>query len=346
MCSVHVRSQGCNSYPKFCARAIPVYQIDSIFGVLQLRKRCSPKWKAFNGNTHLTLAACFLAMIALTLSISQTFLLDGRHRATVLLTCIFATLFFSYHAFSKFSPYLWNTSLLLLLGHWFTMFYDDYNLVLLFFSTDVDVWNERWRWNAIQFDKHFSWVEENHQLHDAACVASFLPTGSHRLEQNPGSRILQLTRFLFFLIIYWTNMNGLQPFFLTCSDFSLNNFGFFRFLRSLFSPRLGESMFVWMAKDPNGPHFSPELLGLADCFGQLGMLMGTLIFNRYMRKWKYRNLVGINRAWLSVMCGAGRRLVRRLVVGNFCFLKGKAIFFCWITSWNCCRLILLVSGFL
>ena len=141
-------------------------------------------------------------------------------------------------------------------------------------------------------------------------------------------------------------MNGLQPFFLTCSDFSLNNFGFFRFLRSLFSPRLGESMFVWMAKDPNGPHFSPELLGLADCFGQLGMLMGTLIFNRYMRKWKYRNLVGINRAWLSVMCGAGRRLVRRLVVGNFCFLKGKAIFFCWITSWNCCRLILLVSGFL
>eukprot|EP00434_Breviolum_minutum_P035607 symbB.v1.2.031521.t1/scaffold3668.1/size52292/1 len=27
-------------------------------------KRCSPKWKAFNGNTHLTLAACFLAMIA------------------------------------------------------------------------------------------------------------------------------------------------------------------------------------------------------------------------------------------------------------------------------------------
>lgn len=127
--------------------------------------------------------------------------------------------------------------------------------------------------------------------------------------------------------------------------FFLNNLEKSRFLRSLFSPRLGESMFVWMAKDPNGPHFSPELLGLADCFGQLGMLIGTLIFNRYMRKWKYRNLVGINRAWLSVMCGAGRRLVRRLVVGIAVF-EGESHFFCWITCWNCWRLILLVSGFL
>ncbi len=86
--------------------------------VLELRKRCSPKWKAFNGNTSLTLAAVFLATIAITLSISQTFLPDGRHRAIVLLTCILATLFFSYNAFSKFSPYLWKTSLLLLLGHY------------------------------------------------------------------------------------------------------------------------------------------------------------------------------------------------------------------------------------
>ena len=55
-------------------------------------------------------------------------------------------------------------------------------------------------------------------------------------------------------------------------------------------PGLGESMFVWMSKDPNGPRFTPELLGLADCFGNAGLLVGVVIFNKFLRKWKYRDL--------------------------------------------------------
>ena len=56
-------------------------------------------------------------------------------------------------------------------------------------------------------------------------------------------------------------------------------------------PGLGESMFVWMSKDPAGPLFSPELLGLADCLGDAGFVIGMFIFNRYLRKWKYRSLL-------------------------------------------------------
>lgn len=62
------------------------------------------------------------------------------------------------------------------------------------------------------------------------------------------------------------------------------------FLRACFQPGLGESMFVWMSKDPNGPRFTPELLGLADCFGFAGLLVGVVIFNKYLRNWKYRNI--------------------------------------------------------
>ena len=49
-------------------------------------------------------------------------------------------------------------------------------------------------------------------------------------------------------------------------------------------------MFVWMSKDPNGPRFTPELLGLADCFGHAGLLVGVVIVNKFLRKWKYRDL--------------------------------------------------------
>lgn len=60
-------------------------------------------------------------------------------------------------------------------------------------------------------------------------------------------------------------------------------------------PGLGESMFVWMSKDPNGPRFTPELLGLADCFGHAGLLVGVVIFNKFLRSWKYRDLTRTER---------------------------------------------------
>lgn len=137
--------------------------------------RCTPDLKSFKQNSGATLAAGCLATLAVTLSLTQTFLSDWRSRAGVLTICAFAALICVHKVFRKISSYLWTTAALL-------------------------------------------------------------------------------------------------------------------FLRGIFSPGLGESMFVWMSKDPAGPLFSPELLGLADCLGDAGFVISMFIFNRYLRKWKYRNI--------------------------------------------------------
>lgn len=66
--------------------------------------------------------------------------------------------------------------------------------------------------------------------------------------------------------------------------------GILLFLRDFFQPGLGESMFVWLSTDINGPQLDPEIMGWADCFGQAGLLLGVVLFNRYLRKWKFRNI--------------------------------------------------------
>ena len=135
-------------------------------------KCCQLRVKVFHQNPRLTLGATFLALLATTLSGAQTFLTHWQQRAAALLACATPIVVCVYQIFSRVSPYLWKTAMIL-------------------------------------------------------------------------------------------------------------------FLRGCFQPGLGESMFVWMSKDPNGPLFSPELVGLADCFGDVGLLFGVLIFNKVLRKWKY-----------------------------------------------------------
>ena len=43
-----------------------------------------------------------------------------------------------------------------------------------------------------------------------------------------------------------------------------------------------------MAKDPAGPLFTPEFLGLADGFGHAGILLGVVLYNTILRRWKFR----------------------------------------------------------
>ena len=53
---------------------------------------------------------------------------------------------------------------------------------------------------------------------------------------------------------------------------------------------LGDVMFVWMSKDPAGPRFTPEFLGIADAFGQAGLILGVLLYNTILRRWKFRSM--------------------------------------------------------
>ena len=64
----------------------------------------------------------------------------------------------------------------------------------------------------------------------------------------------------------------------------------FIFLRQSLQVGLGETMFVWLTKYPEGPQLSPSKLGFVDCFGSLGLLIGVCIYNKYMTNWSFRRI--------------------------------------------------------
>eukprot|EP00931_Biecheleriopsis_adriatica_P089861 TRINITY_DN63935_c0_g1_i1.p1 TRINITY_DN63935_c0_g1~~TRINITY_DN63935_c0_g1_i1.p1 ORF type:complete len:598 (-),score=107.12 TRINITY_DN63935_c0_g1_i1:54-1847(-) len=64
----------------------------------------------------------------------------------------------------------------------------------------------------------------------------------------------------------------------------------FIFLRQCVQPGLGEAMFVWLTKSPEGPQFSAHTLGWIDCFGSVGLLAGVTIYNKYMTHISYRKI--------------------------------------------------------
>jgi len=70
----------------------------------------------------------------------------------------------------------------------------------------------------------------------------------------------------------------------------LSQTALFVFLRLALQPGLGEAMFVWMTKYPGGPQVDPQLMGLADCFGQGGLLFGVLCYRIFMTNWTYRKI--------------------------------------------------------
>eukprot|EP00439_Symbiodinium_sp_Y106_P050335 s2511_g6.t1 len=64
----------------------------------------------------------------------------------------------------------------------------------------------------------------------------------------------------------------------------------FIFLRQCLQGGLGETMFVWLTKYPEGPQLSPSKLGFVDCFGSLGLLVGICIYNKFMTSWSFRRI--------------------------------------------------------
>ena len=58
-------------------------------------------------------------------------------------------------------------------------------------------------------------------------------------------------------------------------------------------------MFVWVSKDPAGPLFTPEFLGLADALGQVGLILGVVLYNTILRRWKYRSMAELFEALLA-----------------------------------------------
>ncbi|CAE7236257.1 unnamed protein product [Symbiodinium natans] len=97
------------------------------------------------------------------------------------------------------------------------------------------------------------------------------------------------------ILVLWISYSGLRSI-----SSCLSNTASLLFLRTFLQPGLGESMFVWMSKADNGPKFTPQLLGMADCFGFVGLFLGVLFFNRFLRRWKYRSIFLLGQSLLIV----------------------------------------------
>jgi len=91
----------------------------------------------------------------------------------------------------------------------------------------------------------------------------------------------------------------------------------FIFLRQCFQPGLGETMTVWLTKAPEGPLFSPTMLGWIDCFGSLSLLVGITVYNKYLTNVSYRKIFLIAQLAMVVMNMSDYILVKRwnLLVG-------------------------------
>ncbi|CAE7189984.1 unnamed protein product [Symbiodinium sp. KB8] len=104
----------------------------------------------------------------------------------------------------------------------------------------------------------------------------------------------------------------------------------FIFLRQSLQVGLGETMFVWLTKYPEGPQLSPSKLGFVDCFGALGLLTGVCIYNKYMTSWSFRRI--FLTAQLSVFFAQLLEIVLvmrwNLLIGipDFLFLVGDDTF--------------------
>jgi hypothetical protein len=64
----------------------------------------------------------------------------------------------------------------------------------------------------------------------------------------------------------------------------------FIFLRECLQPNLGDAFFVWLKDSPQGPQFSATIMGWMDCFGSVGLLLGVILYNKYLTQVSYRNI--------------------------------------------------------
>jgi len=64
----------------------------------------------------------------------------------------------------------------------------------------------------------------------------------------------------------------------------------FILLRECLQPSTGEAMFQWLTSYPDGPQFSPTVLGWIDIFGYFGLLAGLTLYNKYASNISYRKI--------------------------------------------------------
>jgi len=64
----------------------------------------------------------------------------------------------------------------------------------------------------------------------------------------------------------------------------------FCFMRESMQPNLTDPMFVWMTSDPQGPMFSPMLMGSLGICSSAGLLLGIVVYNKFLTGVSYRRI--------------------------------------------------------
>eukprot|EP00930_Biecheleria_cincta_P030278 TRINITY_DN20973_c0_g1_i1.p1 TRINITY_DN20973_c0_g1~~TRINITY_DN20973_c0_g1_i1.p1 ORF type:complete len:613 (+),score=90.99 TRINITY_DN20973_c0_g1_i1:79-1839(+) len=62
------------------------------------------------------------------------------------------------------------------------------------------------------------------------------------------------------------------------------------FLRGALSPAIGETMFQWLKNAPEGPQFSITILSMLNILSSAGLLMGVILYNKFLSNISYRRI--------------------------------------------------------
>lgn len=71
----------------------------------------------------------------------------------------------------------------------------------------------------------------------------------------------------------------------------------FLFLREVCQPNVDTAFFYWYTDASNGPHFSPEFVGIINTVSYLAMFIGIYIYNTYLRGYQYRTIF----TWVQIV---------------------------------------------
>ena len=64
----------------------------------------------------------------------------------------------------------------------------------------------------------------------------------------------------------------------------------FLFAREALQPYVSDALFQWMTKADDGPKFTATFLGFVDCFGNLGLFAGVVLYNTKLTNVNYRRI--------------------------------------------------------
>jgi len=105
----------------------------------------------------------------------------------------------------------------------------------------------------------------------AVCAIFLATTVNHIQDRMIGGYITVATGVLVTIVVYMV-LAKISP--------KIAKPAIYFFLREAVQPNIAEAMFYFYTSDPDGPHFTPQFLGILDCIASVSMIIGIALYNR------------------------------------------------------------------